>query len=56
MLTEAEQEEIAHELQERLDNSRYWAYVDRHTGGIFSRWRAREEDDNRARRIEVDTI
>ena len=48
--------ELAQKLQDRLGARRYWTYVDRHTGRIFPRWRARGKEDNRKRCIEADTI
>ena len=56
LLTESQKLELSDALKSKLDTDRYWTFVDSHTGGIFSRWRSREKDDNKKRCIEVDRI
>ena len=34
LMSQAEKEEIAQDLKDRIDTRRYWAYVDQQTGRI----------------------
>ena len=44
-------EDVLRKMDERLDDTRYWAFVDKTTGRIFTRWRGQElESHQKSRR------
>ena len=49
-------DEIRDELASKLDGKRYWSYLYRGAGRVFTRWRAVEKDANQRRAIIVDRI
>ena len=49
-------EDVLRKMNDRLGDTRYWAFVDKKTGRIFSRWRGQELEPHQKKAAEVDRI